>query len=164
MTTVAYRDGVMAADSKGDWGGSPTDENKIFTTDKYLFGHSGNLSLGLALWEELDEFLIDGNLPEMYRWSKYSIDRKDVPIGAILVDRETDEFWVLDSDRLRKISLAGGGPFFAIGSGTDYALGAMAAGASATRAVHIASGFDHYTGGLIQSVCTKSASTSSDFF
>jgi hypothetical protein len=41
------------------------------------------------------------------------------------------------------------GPFFAAGSGQDFALGAMAAGADARRAVEIAIQFDTQSGGRV---------------
>lgn len=42
--------------------------------------------------------------------------------------------------------------YFAIGSGEDYAMGAMAMGATATRAVDVAAMFDAHTGGEILAI------------
>ena len=43
-------------------------------------------------------------------------------------------------------------PFFAIGSGADYAIGAMAAGVFPDRAVQIAAQYDPKTGGGVDVV------------
>ena len=40
--------------------------------------------------------------------------------------------------------------FWAVGSGEEYALGAMAMGASAAQAVEVASQFDVYTGSVTE--------------
>jgi 20S proteasome alpha/beta subunit len=44
------------------------------------------------------------------------------------------------------------GPYFAEGSGAKYAMGAMAAGATAAEAVAIAIRYDAYSGGEIQTL------------
>lgn len=41
-------------------------------------------------------------------------------------------------------------PFMAWGSGRDYALGAMAMGADAAKAVHVACRFDAWSGGVVK--------------
>lgn len=66
---------------------------------------------------------------------------------AILVRRRGA---VLIDDRFMEHPIST--PFFAIGSGADYAIGAMAAGLSAREAVLVAARFDPKTGGGVDVV------------
>jgi len=134
MTTIAYRDGIMAADSRvslGEWT-VPWCWRKIERLpDGRLCGFSGNPYKQKAFVE----WLIDPSLarPDLGDDSK-----------AIVVDKA----------RLARFYQYAGeadfdGPFFATGCGAIPALAAMHAGAGAAEAVRIASLLDPYTGGDI---------------
>jgi hypothetical protein len=147
MTTVAYKDGVMVSDrqlTRGDEaarGGS-----KIFRTQEFLVGMSGAMVSVLpfksflyehenavgtpeGLWEFWEE------LPDFGEWD------------AIIVDRRGIIYSSCDGPPIRLDA-----KFETIGSGASYAMGAMACGVSAERAVVIASEYDIGSGGGIEAV------------
>lgn len=130
MTTVAYKDGVMAADS-AYWsdGTQILRGRKLYRVGGGLVGCAG----AIAHWERFVEWLLDGAIEEEF------------PIG------EFDAITVDPSGKARlwagtigeKLEMEGG--YCAIGSGRDHALGAMAAGADAPLAVRAAAKHDQYT-------------------
>lgn len=132
MTTIAYRDGVLAADSLVTLGNTKVHGcyQKIQRIDGYLVGSAGSVAACQAF--------ID--------WVKYAEDDQAPPKGeynAIIVNhkgklREIEGGHFLPSPR--------GAKFTAIGSGAPFALAAMYAGASATEAVKIAAKIDTSTG------------------
>jgi ATP-dependent HslUV protease subunit HslV len=138
MTTIAYRNGILAADSQVVSGNTRVGEmRKVWKTKSgALVGFAGNASLSheIEQWVEKD---LSGEVPS-------TADR-----GSIILVRPTGEVFLIDDD---------GGPvriaaaFYSEGSGADVAIGALAAGASAVQAVEIASIYDIGTGGPIQYV------------
>lgn len=152
MTTIAYRDGILAADSKaygGKFCASPGEKSKLHRIAKgrlkgWLVGISSN-SVGA------DTLLLD--------W---------IARGAPLPtsgDMRPDEFVILalapdGSLYLANDNLGFSGPitsaYYAIGSGADFALGAMAMGASAAQAVATAALFDPHTGGAVHTLKLES--------
>ncbi len=140
MTTIAYRDGVMAADSmitSNDEWIMPYQCPKIERlADGSVVGFSGNLYLQREFIAWLELPVERGPQPDLKDTSK-----------AIVVNRQ---------GRVRLHQYAGyaemTAPFFAIGCGTIPAMAAMHMGASAKRAIEIASLLDNATGGEIQVV------------
>jgi len=137
MTTIAFRDGIMASDSMIECNGwlSPCIEvEKIRkVTNGALIGLAGNPTFFDPF---CDWFLgIKNERPVL----------NDTMILVALPDGQLEEY-----TQHGKIVLSLSKPFFAIGSGTPAALGAMCAGATAERAVSIAALLDPYTGGRIQ--------------
>lgn len=141
MTTIAYRDGIMAADSRytNGWGNFGV-VKKIFKTDKGLFGISGSINPDI----------IENVLSYNRVWLKEN-NKLVENVGLIHVDtsgrilstgEDSDWCWNDYSDR----------EFFSIGSGGKYADGAMAAGASAEMAVRLASTLDIYTDDNVQTI------------
>lgn len=140
MTTVAYRFGVLASD------GRISEDNfilsnsfkKIHKIKKNLYGFCGPV----VEWEK---FL---------RWDeKKNKDLEfDVGFDAIMVtpEGEITNFVVGEDKKLHRIEL-GVREYFAIGSGRELALGAMAGNSelSASSAIKIAAKFDTCTGGTI---------------
>lgn len=144
MTTIAYRDGVLAADTLATWGKVKVDQKcqKLWKLrDGSLVGGSGAYNQVCTAVEIL-KTILDKR------------EQKDLPA-----------FKLKDADLLF-VSANGGGvflfargwedishlPYFAIGHGRDFALAAMDAGASATEAVKIAIDRDVYTGGRVKSL------------
>ena len=70
----------------------------------------------------------------------------------IVVDPDGAAHW-LTWPYLRRVPISGS--FCAVGSGAKYAIGAMAMGANARRAVQVASRFDNQTGGGVNVVHLK---------
>ncbi|QJA43107.1 hypothetical protein [Phaeobacter phage MD18] len=145
MTTIAYRNGVMAADTLMSRGNESSEGAvKIFTTKKFLVGMSGafaNLApLKGFITEREGEVDSPGDLWEF--WG-------DVPFYGngycALIVTKSGEIWnAIDSPPVLIPS-----EFDAIGSGGTYAMGAMGMGATAGDAVRIARKFDINTGGSV---------------
>lgn len=134
MTTMAYRDGQISADSLG-WNGDICMGSVIKVgrmEDGSLWGVAGNLQY----------------LDQLKKWAAK-------PEGDPPETKDTDFFMVCPDGHVRIWEGVGWcelkAPFFAIGSGSSIALGAMHMGATAAEAVHAASCFDAFTGGEIVS-------------
>lgn len=133
MTTIAYRDGVIAADTflttpRGDVLG---EFRKISSRGRLLVGVAGDTAACQTFLRWFDRGAA-GPPPPMKR------------ITAIVV-RQGHPLIYAHAGRWCELAA----PFFAIGSGCEYAMGALAAGASAREAVEIASRFDTATGGSV---------------
>lgn len=131
MTTFAYRDGVLAADSaitmSGTYQGST---RKIFASKQGgMIAVSGDLA-ALAVFK---------------RWVEENHCKGDVPV----TDAEYSAVWIKPNGEVyaveRDAAVLVEVPFIAGGSGFDLATGAMAAGATAEQAVQIAAMFDTNT-------------------
>ncbi len=143
MSTICYRDRVIAADSRitaGDEWVMPYTAPKIGRLrGGRLWGFAGNS----FLQEQFVRWLEDQNHP-----------RPDLKDEAKAI--------VIDLDGTVKVYMYGGeaamaGPFFAIGSGSVPALAAMHMGAGPERAVEIAAMLDTCTGGKIITESLRSA-------
>lgn len=139
MTTIAVRAGKMAADSRVTYeteagGVLHFRTEKIFRVGRDIVGLAGESEPGLIFLD----------------WYKAGAALKDRP--GVLIDGEAD-FTALV---LTRKGLFEYGkycraervfePFYAIGSGSKAALGAMHMGADAARAVRIACKIDPYSG------------------
>ena len=144
MTTIAYKDGWLAADTLLNmvgmkrYGGKIT-RHKDATGKEYLVASAGNLSDCAALEEWYNNGAI--GVPQ------YHLFKDDTPSASMLVVHE--EGWVLYVDVYGHESSIIPDDHFAIGSGSMVAMGAMLAGASAIRAVEIAAIVDPNTGGAV---------------
>lgn len=132
MTTIAYRDGVLAADSLVTLGSTKVHGSyqKIRRIGDHIIGTAGSVASCQAFidWIRMG----DGEtLPPKGEYNALIID----PRGRV---REIENGSVLPVPR--------GAKFFAIGSGSPYALAAMYAGANAAEAVKIAAKIDTSTG------------------
>lgn len=138
MTTIAYRDGVIAADTRMCVGDSIVgDVVKIArNSNGDLAGAAGDASYSFAF---LNWFtgMESGACPEA-KQTDNSIDRGVIfrKNGTIIVYEPHGHF-------------RASAPYFAVGSGRPEALGAMHAGASAEGAVRAAIAHDAYTGGNV---------------
>lgn len=146
MTTIAYRDGVMAADSKaygGLYKNSPGEKAKLH---RIALGDLAGWIVGISTNNVGGDKLL-------IAW---------LEAGAPLPASDSvkpDQFQILALSLAGELFLANdnlslSGPirsdFYAIGSGDDFAMGALAMGADAAEAVRVASLFDRHTGGEIQ--------------
>lgn len=140
MTTVAMRAGVIAADRQMD---GHMCVGKLFRlkSGAYLAG-AGNYD----------------DIVEVVHWfnqgakedSKPAIDADDDDL--LMMHPDGKMFW-LTVPFLRPVAILD--EFAACGSGSEFALGAMAAGASAKRAVEIACKFDPLTGKGVNAIRVK---------
>lgn len=142
MTTIAYRDGIIAYDSRVTRGSliDHDDYEKLIHRQGHQFLLSGS---GPDFGALLDEY--------------FGVAISDRPLDAhglaitngrlCLIGHEAESgFWVDDVWLDRP---------FATGSGRDFALAAMDMGASAKQAVKVASRRDVYTGGKIRTLTIK---------
>lgn len=132
MTTICYRDGVLAADSLVTLGSTKVHGSyqKIRRIGDYLIGTAGSVAACQAFVEWLKEG-DDTHAPPKGEYGALIVG----PRGVV---REIENGSVLPRPR--------GAKFFALGSGGPFALAAMYAGASATEAVKIAAKIDTNTG------------------
>jgi 20S proteasome alpha/beta subunit len=142
MTTIVYRAGILASDSRAYSGGSTPIgfKQKIWQLDDgTMFGIS---TVHPGLSEQVAAWIASGQ-------DRDYLPPVDPNFTAILVDPDGQVFMALDSYFFT-------GPleaeYFAIGSGDHYAMGALAMGAGAVEAVEIAKVHDAWTDGKICSI------------
>lgn len=141
MTTIAYRDGVLASDTQMSYADTSlsTPNLKLFIAGKYAVAVCGDCRM----------------IPTIKRWfeqhdcqPKRAPDRLwDEGFDALAMDVNGDLFMLL-ADELHPLPCN----FFAIGSGRLLALGAMEFGATAPEAVAVAAAHDVYTGEPVESI------------
>jgi hypothetical protein len=138
MTTVAYRDGVLAADTLVVCGNVRTGYiSKILKTRRGgLVGISGNLE-GAA---QFLTWVRSGR-----RGKPPATDDESGCRGIVVEPDGSVLFWDGGPALFPKR-----GAYFALGSGRDVALGALAMGATADAAVRAAMQIDIYTGGDVE--------------
>lgn len=137
MTTIAYKDGVIAYDSRVTDGNIISDDSfdKCFVVDGVRFFLTGAVSDHV--------YLIDA-------YFKGKCPRRNIDSRA----------FVFDKGALSECAISPGTGFWrydmrldnpaAIGSGAQFALAAMIMGASAEEAVRVAARLDSCTGGTIR--------------
>lgn len=145
MTTIAYRNGVIAADSRTtletEGGGA-----RMFLCEK-LFRKTVTLN------GEQQEVIIataGESSPGMVFVDWYG-SGKDAPVDTFLTGEADFTCLVLQRDGLWEFDAYCHGikildEFYSVGSGAKAALAAMHMGASAAKAVEIACRIDHYSG------------------
>jgi ATP-dependent HslUV protease subunit HslV len=142
MTTIAIKDGCIAVDSYIGFDGSRCG------TAKKLFAVGGGAMAGAGEY---------GEILKIVEWAQSGAqDSKRPELKESIVVWLQSPTEVVEFDRSGKISYDA--PFFAYGSGREFAIGAMAAGASAREAVEIASDWSEGTGGEIQTFKTGGGS------
>lgn len=141
MTTIAYKDGVLAADRAITGGGHVGTARKVWKrkSDGALVGGCGTVSV-LQKWAQ---WFLDGE-----RGNSPGLGTDEDSSSQMLVVRPNGK--VEAHDRYGRAMYEA--PYYALGSGCDYAMGAMAFGASARQAVAAATKHDHGTGYGIQYV------------
>jgi len=137
VTIIAIKDGVMAVDSLISSGTTRVGHTRKWReVPKDLGGGyvaaAGFCGLATRIVEQVAE-----------KGPAASIENDD-GVNALWL-RADGSVWCLDKEAFYQIS----GPFFAEGSGRAFAIGAMAAGASAAEAARIACEHDTNCGGAI---------------
>lgn len=136
MTTIAYANGIIAYDSYTVQGDVIVNSNadKLFIRNGILFFMAGSVSDFDFL---IDAFITGSYNEENLHCTAMVFDGKDLYLAAI----GDEGFWKLKLDRKNPR---------AIGSGSQFALGAMDAGATAEQAVKIACLRDTVSGGKVR--------------
>lgn len=133
MTTIAYRNGMLAADTRSSMNGIAVSvRSKIFTGNGFAFALSGDV----ALLEVLKRWLTAGadqlNRPVITYAGGEKPNMRAIVVGTtgkISVSVYDEDFMLIEEDPKS---------YLAIGSGDRLAYGAMAHGATAIQAVQAA--------------------------
>jgi hypothetical protein len=140
MTTIAYKNGVLACDKQG------TDDNFVMKCTK---------------WVEDDDtvYIVTGTLVKGLRFIEYLRGGEGKPpkLGDTVVlefDKKTGALKVWESKDMALPIECG---IYAHGSGYAFAIGAMHAGCTPDEAVKIASKVDAYTGGGVKVFVSEKA-------
>lgn len=146
MTTIVYRDGVIAYDSRVTRGDTVIDdgcEKMSVVNDVHFFWAGSGPDA---------EHLINAY------FGKPSSNR--LQVAAIAYDPATNELWSLGQteDGFWRDRIMLDRPY-AIGSGTPHALTAIDMGASAETAVEMAAKRDLYTGGAVRKFFIPTSNT-----
>lgn len=142
MTTIVYRDGVMAADTLVTDAGSVRrgTARKIFrTANGALVGVAGASGLTSRFVQWIENGEPEAALPRM----------PDGQQMSALVAYSDGSVAVFNETLLRQKVVA---PFEAVGSGNEIALGALAMGARAEEAVLVACQFDVWSAEPVDSL------------
>lgn len=131
MTTAAWDGKCLATDRRMSGG---VTGNKLFALP------NGAYMVGAGTYDDIVEVALW--LQKKRRKPKFSASEEGMS-EVIVVQPNGTAYW-LTWPFLRKVAIRE--PHAAIGTGMDYALGALAAGATAKQAVQIAARFDLETG------------------
>lgn len=132
MTTIAYKDGVLAADTLMTSGGARCGyQAKIERRGRLVLGHAGVRSN----YEAFRDWIAAG-APGRFTCKDGNV--------FVIAPGELPLVWGDGDTPWRETE-----PFWALGAGERYAVGAMAQGASARKAVKVAMQFDTATGGEV---------------
>jgi hypothetical protein len=127
MTTIAYKDGTLATDSAmsaaGTWLGSV---QKVFVGPEGGAVAVAGDTVASAAFKRWARAGFQGEIPDPTAQHSAVWAKND---GTL---------WIVEAGEAVRVTA----PFLACGSGTDIAMGAMAAGATAEEAVMIACTFD----------------------
>lgn len=143
MTTLAYRSGVMAADSKTSAGdvnyARATKIHKL--ADGSLVGFCGRSTSCERMLEVLKHATLSGGL-------NHDLFQDCRGAAGLYVEASTGKVYYLEGGKHSGYCELDG-DYFADGSGFVAALAAMKAGASAEKAVEIACDLDNNSGGPV---------------
>lgn len=144
MTTIAWDGTTLAADTRSVCDCVPVRVSKLFRVDHLVYAGVGNL----AECHVIAQWLAAGS-PASDRPSCEDDGR-----CGIVVDLRTGKASRLIG-KAKVIQIPIHEPFEAMGSGSQFAMAAMALGKTAAEAVKLAMRFDVFTGGPIESVRVK---------
>jgi ATP-dependent protease HslVU (ClpYQ) peptidase subunit len=146
VTTIAYSNGILAADSLINYGTFSNGEvNKIHIVT--IHGRKAMLAVAGAVWV----------IEPLIEWIEAGAEQDEIPhcilhavkdFSCIMIDDEGN-VWEFNNGYFLRCGVE----YIAIGSGQMFALGAMAAGVSAPEAVAASMKHDKATGGAI-TICT----------
>lgn len=148
MTTIAYRDGVIVSDGQVSFGEriDQTSLKKVRKINGCLVGGAGRLSSVLQFFSWFEDWsnaqVVQGDSPHVQVFIPEGLDDED--FTGLVVFTDGVIFMYEGGKRCYEIL---GAQYYAIGSGADFALSAMDAGASAEDAVKVAIKRDVFSGG-----------------
>lgn len=150
MTTVAFKDGILAADTIIGYGsftnGNISKIHRVTMVDDAENRKQAMLAIAGAVWV----------LQPLIEWIESGAGQDDIPhsllhaakdFSCIMID-EDGTVWEFNNGYF----IPCGVEYHAIGSGQQFALGAMAAGVGAPEAVAAAMKHDKATGGAVHTL------------
>lgn len=147
MTTIVYKDGVLAADTRAYSGDSVPigNKQKIFSA---TFPDGSSSFFGIStpapgFSEEIRKWF------SMQKHPQYLPDMNGRNFYALEINDKGEVFYYHNCFTPSGPLEA---PYYAIGSGCEYALGALAVGVTAQEAVVAAAQHDAWTGGKVQHI------------
>lgn len=148
MTTIAYRDGVIAGDGRetaGEDGYSTIiirdNAIKVYTLpDGRLFGGSRTSEDIAILYDALKDGVVKWPSPELG------------DINALCIDTD-GKIYFYEGNKWEHVDTE----YYSVGSGSVFAFAAMDAGASAVEAVEVGKKRDPFSGGAVHSEVLKRA-------
>ena len=142
MTTICYKDGIIAFDSLLTRSDMITDRN----FHKHYTEHGMEFFMTGAVCDYEEFFEVAAGKQKARDGIQLEVEALMIKEGKIYHCAVGDEFWkspVYDED------------IISIGSGSNFAYGAMDCGCSAEEAVKVAANRDIYTGGVIRTFNIK---------
>lgn len=140
MTTIAYRNGILAADTL------------VLDGNDIVCGHATKIHRTPA-GDLIGAAGVFEHLPLIFDWADRGFpDERNIElksITAIIIRKNGDVGWAWNRGFYCHAANA---PFYSEGSGRELAKGAMAMGASAIEAVRVAIEYDSTSGGEIEFV------------
>ena len=138
MTTIVYKNGILAADTRETVNNVARRCSKLFKSGKDIIATAGDSYSGMVF----------------VNWWMAGAREEDKPDLTNLDFEEDFECLVWTKGKLWSVNRLfelveinlDDHPYYAVGSGSNVALGALAMGASAKRAVEIACEYDVFTG------------------
>lgn len=133
MTTIVYRDGLMVGDTRA------------YSADKHPIGHKAKIArLDDGTLIGVSSTIPGGGETVIEWWKSGLTESKELPkyFSMLVVKPNGDAFYACDSSHVSGPLSA---PYFAIGSGEQYAQGALAMGACAVDACRVACRLDAWT-------------------
>lgn len=132
MTTIAWDGFTLAGDKRTHDSTAFWETTKVFQSEcgRYLIGGSGDAQDALLVRDWVFGGMDESKKPSI---SNYA--------GLLIIDGKPH---FMDT-KLIPLPI-GGRPFYAVGSGRDFALAAMLLGKNAVEAILVAAEFDNYTG------------------
>ena len=137
MTTIVWDGETFTADGMGTWAGTCYSTQKLRLVQRtpgnfWVFGLSGDAPYCQALFDYWEGLRAEAPIPT-----------PETGVNALCADLTSGKCWFASDSRLVWTPVNGN---FAVGSGAEYALGALMTGASALLAIKIAGQLDVNTG------------------
>lgn len=167
MTTIIYKDGTFAWDTQVTWNGrSHIGDVKVFRNGPVVFGVAGDGRVanvfkcadipdlndyepGFSVERWIIKSLVPSLMGQLQELGAASIENSRINSETHTIIWVRGEVFYLSGDGCVVSDETG---VYAVGSGSEFALGAVEAGASPRQAVKIATHLDLYSGGEVQTL------------
>lgn len=147
---------ALFADRRISFGSAYMTTSKLFKAGRWHFAIAGytaaivpfrNALTPLTSFDDLRPRAIEAL--QAHNWEPNSNEGGPNTVDFRVLITDGQSLWFMPGDFTPVLV---DGPFYAIGSGSDYALGALAAGATPDRAVQIAAQFDNNCGDVCDEI------------